>query len=208
MTRAGASGRRRRLAGSRLCLRPRLHNLDPASAQNIAHAILGGDADGLLCRKLATGRKKQLAALRHGRHHRHRRNARRSSRLCREQGGNRCPHPEIGEGRDQLHAKPGRARGTPCRPDRGRIRRGLCQGRSVAGRRRRSIRTLRRDGCYTALVSGGFRYFTSRVAERVGFDIDISNDFEIRATARQPAGWSRRSSIPTANSASLAACAI
>jgi phosphoserine phosphatase len=40
------------------------------------------------------------------------------------------------------------------------------------------IRTLRRDGCYTALVSGGFRYFTSRVAARVGFDIDISNDFE------------------------------
>ncbi|WP_374308187.1 phosphoserine phosphatase SerB [Dongia sp.] len=41
------------------------------------------------------------------------------------------------------------------------------------------IRTLRRDGCYTALVSGGFRYFTSRVAARVGFDIDISNDFEM-----------------------------
>lgn len=40
------------------------------------------------------------------------------------------------------------------------------------------IHTLRRDGCYTALVSGGFRYFTSRVASRVGFDIDISNDFE------------------------------
>ena len=41
------------------------------------------------------------------------------------------------------------------------------------------IRTLRRDGCYTALVSGGFRYFTSRVATRVGFDIDISNEFEM-----------------------------
>jgi phosphoserine phosphatase len=41
------------------------------------------------------------------------------------------------------------------------------------------IRTLRRDGCYTALVSGGFRYFTGRVAERVGFDIDIANDFEM-----------------------------
>jgi phosphoserine phosphatase len=49
------------------------------------------------------------------------------------------------------------------------------------------IRTLRRDGCYTALVSGGFRYFTSRVAARVGFDIDISNDFEFeggRTTGR------------------------
>ena len=41
------------------------------------------------------------------------------------------------------------------------------------------IRTLRRDGCYTALVSGGFRYFTSRVAARVGFDIDIANEFEM-----------------------------
>lgn len=41
------------------------------------------------------------------------------------------------------------------------------------------IRTLRRDGCYTALVSGGFRYFTSRVASRVGFHIDISNEFEM-----------------------------
>lgn len=42
------------------------------------------------------------------------------------------------------------------------------------------IRTLRRDGCYTALVSGGFRYFTSRVAERVGFHIDIANEFEMK----------------------------
>ncbi len=41
------------------------------------------------------------------------------------------------------------------------------------------IRTLRRDGCYTALVSGGFRYFTSRIAARVGFHIDISNEFEM-----------------------------
>jgi phosphoserine phosphatase len=41
------------------------------------------------------------------------------------------------------------------------------------------IRTLRRGGCYTALVSGGFRYFTSRVAERVGFHIDIANEFEM-----------------------------
>ncbi len=41
------------------------------------------------------------------------------------------------------------------------------------------IRTLRRDGCYTALISGGFRYFTSRVAARIGFNIDISNDFEM-----------------------------
>jgi phosphoserine phosphatase len=42
------------------------------------------------------------------------------------------------------------------------------------------IRTLRQDGAYTALVSGGFRYFTSRVRDRVGFFADIANDFEMK----------------------------
>lgn len=42
------------------------------------------------------------------------------------------------------------------------------------------IRTLRADGAYTALVSGGFRYFTSRVRDRVGFFADIANDFEMK----------------------------
>ena len=42
------------------------------------------------------------------------------------------------------------------------------------------IRTLRADGAYTALISGGFRYFTSRVRDRVGFFADIANDFEMK----------------------------
>lgn len=41
------------------------------------------------------------------------------------------------------------------------------------------IRTLRADGVYTALVSGGFRYFTSRVRDQIGFFADIANDFEM-----------------------------
>jgi len=38
------------------------------------------------------------------------------------------------------------------------------------------IRTMRAHGAKAALVSGGFRYFTSRVAATIGFDIDRSND--------------------------------
>ena len=38
------------------------------------------------------------------------------------------------------------------------------------------VRTMRRAGAYTALVSGGFRFFTGRVRERVGFDVDEAND--------------------------------
>ena len=38
------------------------------------------------------------------------------------------------------------------------------------------VRTMRRAGAHTALVSGGFRFFTRRVRERVGFDVDEAND--------------------------------
>ena len=38
------------------------------------------------------------------------------------------------------------------------------------------VRTMRRAGAYTALVSGGFRCFTSKVRARVGFDFDEAND--------------------------------
>lgn len=37
------------------------------------------------------------------------------------------------------------------------------------------IQTLKANGAYTALVSGGFTFFTSRVREQVGFDMDDSN---------------------------------
>jgi phosphoserine phosphatase len=37
------------------------------------------------------------------------------------------------------------------------------------------VATMRAHGAVTALVSGGFTYFTARVAERVGFDIHRAN---------------------------------
>jgi len=41
------------------------------------------------------------------------------------------------------------------------------------------VRTMRRAGAYTALVSGGFRFFTGRVRAAVGFDCDEANDLEM-----------------------------
>lgn len=41
------------------------------------------------------------------------------------------------------------------------------------------VRTMRRHGAYTALVSGGFTFFTSRVREAAGFDYDQANRLEI-----------------------------
>lgn len=38
------------------------------------------------------------------------------------------------------------------------------------------VQTLRANGCYTALVSGGFTFFTSRVREALGFHMDMSNE--------------------------------
>ena len=41
------------------------------------------------------------------------------------------------------------------------------------------VRTMRAAGAYTALVSGGFGYFTSRVAAMCGFDEDRANSLLI-----------------------------
>jgi phosphoserine phosphatase len=41
------------------------------------------------------------------------------------------------------------------------------------------VATMRRHGAHTILVSGGFRYFTSRIRDRVGFHQDEANDLEI-----------------------------
>jgi phosphoserine phosphatase len=43
------------------------------------------------------------------------------------------------------------------------------------------VRTMRAHGAYTALVSGGFRVFTRRVARALGFDEDNANVLEIAA---------------------------
>lgn len=52
-----------------------------------------------------------------------------------------------------------------------------------------AIATMRAHGAYTALVSGGFTYFTGRVRDLIGFDCDIANDLELidgRLTGRVP----------------------
>lgn len=52
-----------------------------------------------------------------------------------------------------------------------------------------AIATMRAHGAYTALVSGGFTYFTSRVRALIGFDCDIANGLELidgRLTGRIP----------------------
>lgn len=41
------------------------------------------------------------------------------------------------------------------------------------------IRTMRAHGAYTVLVSSGFRFFTDRVRDRVGFDLAVGNMLEI-----------------------------
>ena len=43
--------------------------------------------------------------------------------------------------------------------------------------------TMKAHGAFTAIVSGGFRCFTGRVRERLGFDWDEGNDLEIAAGA-------------------------
>jgi phosphoserine phosphatase len=52
-----------------------------------------------------------------------------------------------------------------------------------------AIATMRASGAYTALVSGGFTYFTGRVRQMIGFDCDVANDLEIadgKLTGRIP----------------------
>ncbi|MBL4639909.1 MAG: phosphoserine phosphatase SerB [Kordiimonadaceae bacterium] len=41
------------------------------------------------------------------------------------------------------------------------------------------IHTMKANGAYTALVSGGFTYFTSQVGRSIGFDMDHANTLEI-----------------------------
>lgn len=53
------------------------------------------------------------------------------------------------------------------------------------------IQTIKANGAYTALVSGGFTFFTSRVRDQVGFDMDDSNtllfeDGELIGKAAEP----------------------
>jgi phosphoserine phosphatase len=44
-------------------------------------------------------------------------------------------------------------------------------------------RTMQAHGAFTAIVSGGFKFFTSRMRSQLGFDWDQANDLEIAAGA-------------------------
>ena len=53
------------------------------------------------------------------------------------------------------------------------------------------VRTMKADGAYAALISGGFTCFTGAVRDRLGFDFDQANEIEIRdgrltGAVRQP----------------------
>src|SRR5690606_4931903 len=46
---------------------------------------------------------------------------------------------------------------------------------TLAAGGRALVATMKENGAFTALVSGGFTAFTGSVARRLGFDIDIAN---------------------------------
>jgi phosphoserine phosphatase len=50
---------------------------------------------------------------------------------------------------------------------------------NISGGARTLVRTMRAHGAFTALVSGGFRWFTARVAAAVGFDHHEANELVI-----------------------------
>ena len=41
------------------------------------------------------------------------------------------------------------------------------------------VQTMRENGAFTVLVSGGFKFFTTHIRKQVGFHEDVSNNFEI-----------------------------
>ncbi len=41
------------------------------------------------------------------------------------------------------------------------------------------IRSMKARGAYTVLVSGGFTFFTARVAQQIGFDTDVANHLNV-----------------------------
>ncbi|HSV28253.1 MAG TPA: phosphoserine phosphatase SerB [Candidatus Omnitrophota bacterium] len=45
------------------------------------------------------------------------------------------------------------------------------------GGARKLVQTMKKHGAYAVLVSGGFKYFTARVREHCGFDVDLANEF-------------------------------
>jgi phosphoserine phosphatase len=53
------------------------------------------------------------------------------------------------------------------------------------------VATMRKHGAYTAIVSGGFRIFTERVRQELGFDISVANELivsngKLAGTVKEP----------------------
>jgi phosphoserine phosphatase SerB len=51
------------------------------------------------------------------------------------------------------------------------------KGVAYTGGARTLVRTMKANGAYAVLVSGGFKFFTSRVRAECGFDVDLANEF-------------------------------
>jgi phosphoserine phosphatase len=49
----------------------------------------------------------------------------------------------------------------------------------LTGGARQLVQTMRAHGAFTVLVSGGFRFFTGQIRDRVGFHEDVANDLVI-----------------------------
>ncbi|HLO75101.1 MAG TPA: HAD-IB family phosphatase, partial [Magnetospirillum sp.] len=45
------------------------------------------------------------------------------------------------------------------------------------GGARALVQTMKANGAYAVLVSGGFKFFTARVRAECGFDVDLANEF-------------------------------
>lgn len=54
-----------------------------------------------------------------------------------------------------------------------------CERLELAPGARELVRVMRRDGAYTALVSGGFTFFTKKIAERLRFHHQSGNTLDI-----------------------------
>ena len=66
---------------------------------------------------------------------------------------------------------------------------------------RELVATMRANGAYCALVSGGFTFFTERIAARLGFNAHQANTLDIvdgrlAGTVSPPSLDVRRSSLP------------
>ena len=59
--------------------------------------------------------------------------------------------------------------------DMGAIRRVIDERLTIMPGARTLVATMKANGAFTALVSGGFTVFTSHVASEVGFDVDLAN---------------------------------